>query len=689
VTLQALAIRPGVVKDDTPTAAQGYLTSSDKILFWLGRAQAWAGYRTLLAAAIVGKARQVLDWAANDGTPQLAIGTASKLYVYREGRVFDITPQRAQGDFGNNPKAVTSGSPIVTLTLTAHGATTGDYVVLRDDTSTGGIILGGGGDTLTNPFTAIEGSHRLQVTHVAHGLRDNDIAYYSGASTLAGILDTYLNRAGGHRVQVVNSDTYYVWADAPADATATGGGTVTAEYGRGYEVTVLGANTFTVVAGGNALTTTTGGGNSMSYDFDVSIGRPTAAGVGGGFGSGPFGSGPFGYSTTPSNVGTSAPIVSRMWTFAAWGQNLIANIRGAGIYEWVGTNPSARAAILSNAPAQCNAIVVTPQRSILALGCSDTNGDFDPLLIRNCQTENNTLWTPAIDNNAGVERAQAGTKLVAGMVTSRGILVGADTAMLLVEFIGLSDQTYRSTVITAEDGVAGPNVIVESGGRVYWLTGSLMIFAYDGGYPEPITCPLHTWLLTELDIVQIETVFAFPDRTYPAACWLFKSLAGDDCDSYIRFDHGEARRDPFAGWSHGTWDRTVWSTRAAYKYPIAISSAGDLCEHNNEMGADGEPIARHIELALAPLADGEETSLVSRFVPDIAGTIQDWDLTVFGRDYPKSQEIADGPYPIDARKVYQDLHLRIRHVGYRFDLTTSDFWRLGAQRHDISEGGQR
>lgn len=690
MTIQSLQIRPGVVLDETYLAATGYAVDADKIRWWLGRAQAMGGYSTL-ETGLSGYGRAILEWALNDGTPVAAIGTHKKLYVYSTGRLLDITPQRTSGTYANNPLATTNGSATVTVTHASHGAATGDTVFIKGATTVATVQVGGISGTMSaDPFACSNGSNRITVTHTAHGLADNDIVYFASATDFGGLTAaSTLNVAGGLRVQVVTADVYWVWVSAEATSSATGGGTPTYEYAKPYVLTVVNGNSYTITASSNANATTSGGGAGVDYSYDLAIGAADGGESAGGYGGGAYGGGLYGIG-----AGTStAPIRPRLWSLAAWGEDLIANVCGAAIYLWDASAPSSRAATLTNAPARCNAVVVTPQRSILALGCTSSGGTFDPLLIRNCALEANTTWTPAVTNSAGEERAGEGTRLVGGLVTAFGTLAWSDSATYELEYTGNIDQIYRPRLLAADAGLLTPSAAQESGGAVYWLDQTLMVRTFDGGRPRLLSAPIHTWLLDRINMGQSDKVVAVADRAYPAVMWLFPSGDSLENDRYLRFDHEEARSDPMAGWSPGTFDRGAWSTRRAFRNPLALDSSGTLYEHESEFGADGAAVARYIEFAPLEIAvdgqpAGEMVSHISRVILD-ATRSETFEVTLKARDYPDGPEETAGAYEIAVGAKYQDVRISGRQQRLRLDASTSTFWRLGIIRVDLSQKSQR
>ena len=57
MTLLPLDIPPGIVKVDSPNAAKGRYTDSDKIRFIRGRPEKWRGWVKIVADQMLGKAR--------------------------------------------------------------------------------------------------------------------------------------------------------------------------------------------------------------------------------------------------------------------------------------------------------------------------------------------------------------------------------------------------------------------------------------------------------------------------------------------------------------------------------------------------------------------------------------------------------------------------------------------------------
>jgi hypothetical protein len=111
---------------------------------------------------------------------------------------------------------------------------------------------------------------------------------------------------------------------ASASVPTVGGVTVNGTYVVG---SVVDSNTITFTAAQAA--TSDAGPTTCTVNATVYLAPGQADGLGGlGFGTGAYGIGNYG------NSSGGLTLYPRTWSFAPWGQNLIANPRGGGVYEW-------------------------------------------------------------------------------------------------------------------------------------------------------------------------------------------------------------------------------------------------------------------------------------------------------------------------------------------------------------------
>lgn len=139
-----LEIPPGILKVDSPNAGKGRYTDCDKVRFMANRPEKWLGWQRFIPDTLTGIARGAVAWANSYGNTNVAFGTHLKLQVVSgDDTLRDITPIRSTSTINANPFAVTSGSTVVTVTDTAHGADINDYVTFSGAAAVGGITIDG------------------------------------------------------------------------------------------------------------------------------------------------------------------------------------------------------------------------------------------------------------------------------------------------------------------------------------------------------------------------------------------------------------------------------------------------------------------------------------------------------------------------------------------------------------------
>jgi hypothetical protein len=178
--LKKLIFKSGVNRENTRYTSENGWYECDKIRFRQGTPEKIGGWDKFVPQVYNGVCRSLFAWVTLTSKKLVAIGTSSKYYVAFSGVLYDVTPLRRTATL-TNPFSTSNTSPIVTVSDTAHGCTTGDYVT------------------------------------------------YSGASTVGG-----LNLNNEYVVTVLTVNAYTITASSPATSTVAnppgGGGTVTAKY---------------------------------------------------------------------------------------------------------------------------------------------------------------------------------------------------------------------------------------------------------------------------------------------------------------------------------------------------------------------------------------------------------------------------------------------------------------------------
>jgi hypothetical protein len=130
---------PGINKEVTDYTGQGKWTDGDMVRFFQGSAQKIKGWERFLSTTLVGVVRDQHAWIALDGTRYNAFGTDRKLYVFEEGRAYDITPIRETQALTN--PFTTNATTSVVVTDAGHGAAQGDFVTFDSFSAIDGLDM--------------------------------------------------------------------------------------------------------------------------------------------------------------------------------------------------------------------------------------------------------------------------------------------------------------------------------------------------------------------------------------------------------------------------------------------------------------------------------------------------------------------------------------------------------------------
>ena len=141
--LQKILFKPGVNRENTRYTTEGGWYECDKVRFRQGNPEKIGGWTRFSAFTFLGVCRSLWNWVTLAGANLLGVGTNLKFYINLGGQYYDITPLRGSPTINNNPFVATLGSSVITVTDTAHGCLTGDFVTFSGAVGLGGNITAG------------------------------------------------------------------------------------------------------------------------------------------------------------------------------------------------------------------------------------------------------------------------------------------------------------------------------------------------------------------------------------------------------------------------------------------------------------------------------------------------------------------------------------------------------------------
>jgi hypothetical protein len=527
-----------------------------------------------------------------------------------------------------------------------------DVTPIRSTTSAGDVT-----------FAAVNGSSTLTVTDTAHGAAVNDFVTFSGAVSLGGnITATVLNQEY-QIVSVPDADTYTITAKDASGATVTADGSDSGD-----------------------------GGASVVGAYQINTGLNTYV-SGTGWGAGAWGSGTFGSSSSVSAAGQL-----RLYSQDAFGEDLIFNPRGGGIYYWDESSGTGTRAVnisalsgASDVPTVALRVLVSEDQHVIAFGCNPIGSSaIDPLFVRFSDQESAADWTPTATNTAGGVRINSGSQIIGAIKARQEILIWTDVSLHSMRFIG-APFTFQFTRLSADISMISPNAAVNARGVVYFMDRG-NFFVYNGAV-QPLPCSVKDYVFSNINMDQAFKVFAAENNDFNEVMWFYPVGEGNtEVTNYVAYNYLENL------WSVGTLSRGAWSGANTMNYPLASTALDGepnyLYQHEFGYDADGEPMEAYIESGDLELSDGEFFMFIKRIIPDFTfsgdtGGAQT-DIIIKGSDFPLETATTLSTSTITSTTKQSFVRNRARHSIVRIESNGSGYgWRLGDLRFDMRQDGRR
>lgn len=670
-----LEFAASIARDESDYAQKGRFVDGDRVRPVDGRWQPIGGWELVQTNLYAGTCRALAAWADANLAKYLGVGTNSHLYVALAGGQYDVTPAevRATGTLGANPFTTSSGSATVTVAAVAHVQVVGNTVQFWGAAAGNGVTIDGAYKVQTVPT-----ADTFTITHSANATGSGAtggaaVKYNFFRATLAGPFDT----TNASATVTVNHTAHgrAVGDRVIFDGASAGGGiTISGE----YTVVTAATNSYTITHSSAATSTAAGTGGTVGYIYLLAVGPADATGRAG-YGTGAYGTGGYGAS---SGTGTTPP---RTCALTNIGQDMLANPRGKAIYWWA-RNTALRAVPVPNAPARVEHMLVDPRGPVVALGCTLSDGSFDPLAIRTSDDDDFTVWTEAQNNIAGEFILGVGSRIVAGLPALGQNLIWTDTALFGMVFTGDTGEPYTYPLLGEKCGLAGPKAAAAIGGAAFWLGADLNFWMYDGGAPRIIPCPSVRYFRDGLNAVQIDKVVCGINSRWSEVWWLYPKLPATEVSHYLAYNW---RANV---WFDGTLARPAWLDGDIFANPIAAGTDGYLYFHERGRTANGAALGERLESAPFDLGDGNQTMDCFGLVPDVAGLVGTLQITLTTQDWPMETVVTEtaGPYDItagigriDARVAGRQMSLSLASTG------EGAFWRWAGPRLDLQPAGWR
>ena len=546
------------------------------------------------------------------------------------------------------------------------GSSFNDVTPIRSTTAAGDVT-----------FAATNGSSTITVTDTGHGAVANDFVTFSAAASLGGnITAAVLNQE--YQIVTVTTNTY----------------TIAAKDTSGTEVIANSSDT------GN-------GGSSTVGTYEINVGLDVYV-PSTGWGSDYWGAGTWG-SVSPLDAANQL----RLWSHDNFGEDLVINARGAGIFYWDETNGvETRAVALSDlsganlTPTLALQVMVSDvDRHVICFGADPINdsgtartGAIDPMFIAWSDQENVEQWEPLSTNTAGSFRLSAGSAIVGAVRARQETLIWTDTSLYSMTFVG-QPFTFSINLVNEGVGLVGPNAMINTPKGVFWMDKK-GFYTYAGSIQQ-LPCTVDNYVFSDLNQTQSYQIFGFVNKAFDEVGWFYCSADSNVIDKYVTYNYEENV------WMIGNLSRTCWLDEGIFSDPKATYTTNNVGYlFNHETGNDDDGLAMtnvFIESGDFDLGEGDQYQFISRIIPDVKFTGsattgadgQTVDIVLKRRNFPGEELTTAVTSACTSVTTKIDTRARGRQAVLRVqsnDTNTNDTgmgFRLGATRIDIKPDGMR
>ena len=682
--LKKINFAPGINRESTQYAADGYWYNSNNIRFRNGYAESIGGWVRDGGYEAMGIARDLFVWTDYSGNSLSSIGTNWKQYVEVGGALWDITQVRKTTTAISRDKIKTvadigNGSPAIEITDTEHGVVLNDFILFGN---------------ASNP---------------------SDGGWTFGGIDVGAELDPDSGGSEKQVIEIVDENSYRVQcSEAVTDATGTSGETLNIEYlanvglssqveGRGWGVAPWGTGEWGLAA---SIAIVTGELRLISisnYNEDLMFSNK---------------GGPIYYWDVSANMSAGLPRDGSAY-------------RAKSLTEFAGS---------SDPPVICESFLVSERDGhVIAFGCNDLGQtDSNNLLVRWSDQDNPFDWTPTVTNTSGGQMLRAGSKVMGAVSAKSEIVIFTDSALYSMRFIGPPD-IFGFTLISEGVQLLTRRSVINVANVVYFM-GEDNFYTYTGTV-SPLHSPIEKLIFSDFNREQRDKIFVGLNATYSELFWFYCTADSIEPDKYAAYNYSEntwymgnfdmssLTLDTPSGPPDGSLNRTSWvdarlrdETLATYildwdpsTTPVVEKSA--VMAHEVGRGIAGGSMPCFVESGFFDISSGESMSFVSRAIPDIQffdiaedTTNPVMTLSLIGNDFPgalnatvsSSDIIYDdgtGIYsstesgdPLTVQPPGNDVAVRARgrSLSLKVSSNGANFgWRLGVTRLDLRPDGRR
>lgn len=475
----------------------------------------------------------------------------SGLDVYTFGNGWGVGPwggvyTATNVSLGSNPFAITNGSGTITVTQTAHGLSTGNFVSFTGATAVGNIPAYVLNNTFsitvtgTNTYTILTPGNNTSNSNAGTILLASSTISGGGTSVVVSVQSgsrgwsTAFSGVGvGAQLRLWSNDNYgqdlviaprggaiYYWQDSNGTGT------------RAQSLSSLANAATSVILSGvsftSGVTTITVPTTSSIYPGSYVTGTNIPANT---------------YVTSSYVIGSTSVPISAATTGSA-----------AGSYTFSYSG--------SSVPTQTYQVITSAiQEFVIAFGANPYGtSTFNPLCVRWSDQANAYQWIPTATNQSGDYVLTNGSYIIGARATRQEILVWTDSAIYSMQYVG-TPYVWGFQILMDNISIMSPNAMITLNNVTYWM-GLDKFYEYSG-VVQTLPCAVRQYVFQNINQQQAYQIFAGANEAFSEVWWFYPSLNSTTIDSYVVYNYLDKV------WYYGTMARTAWLQNGLEQYPIA------------------------------------------------------------------------------------------------------------------------
>ena len=645
---------PGVWANGTAYEAKGRWNDSNLVRWKNGRLQPLGGWEKAIGATLSGVGRAMLAWKDYSGTQWLAIGTNEKLYVFTSlsGSAEDITPVIASPNSfitGNSDAelGLGFGAGDFSGTVTTQSVSKDDFTFTAPATITSAtVVLTDGATSASAPGVGPSPFCVGDQIEISGSSQSSNNRSYTGAGGLT---------TGSHRIY--DFPTTKSMRVGPKDGSAA------------Y-----------TSSDSDKLVTDSSTGETITITRTRRYGNE-------------------------NSDSSSLVLAAASWIFDLWGEDLVGMSTADGrLYQWdvsLSDPTSTVAALISGAPTNNKAMLVSKENHMFALGANGNNR-----LIKWSDADDNTTWGATSLNQAGSFHIDTNGEVMAGKTVGDQILVWTTNDLHSISWVG-PPYIYGRKKIGDSCGAISNRSMVAVGDKAFWM-GSGGFWQYQGTV-QPLQCDVQDKVFSELNSVQISKIYASVNAEFFEVSWWYADVDSTEILKYCTYNWAEG------WWSVGTLSRTAWEDAGVFESPIAINAENTIYQHEQSAstsarttstipsstsevsdidrklvsGGDSDDLGlAFAQTGAMEVGDGEKVTNISQLIADSTQGANGLRFKFKTAYTPNGTESTSSNYDV-TDDGYVDVREQGRQFKYRVESGWDQSWDIGTIRASISTGGKR